>query len=58
LKSIPLAIPLRVFIPLIPFKTLTPTPENPYPWSRVGVFRGKGQGSCEMTPGLPLTILN
>ena len=36
MKSILLAIPLRVFIPLIPFKTLTPTPENPYPWSRVG----------------------
>ena len=56
-RAIPLTVPSRVFIPFIPFKTLIPTPENPYPWSRVGVFRGKGQGSHGMTPGLPLTIL-
>jgi len=24
--------------------TLTLTPENPYPWSRVGVFKGRGKG--------------
>ena len=56
-KLIPLTIPPRVFIPLIPSKTLTPTPQNPYPWSRVRVLRGRGQGSPAMTPGLPLTIL-
>jgi len=56
-KAILLTIPSRVFIPLIPFKNPTPTPENPYPWSRVGILRGKGQGSHGMTPGLPLTIL-
>ena len=57
-KLVPLTIPSRVFIPLIPLKTLTPTPQNPYPWSRVRVFWGKGKGSSGMTPGLPLTILN
>ena len=57
-ESIPLIIPSRVFIPLIPLKTLTPTPQNSYPWSMVRVFRGKGKGSPGMTPGLSLTILN
>jgi len=45
-------------ISTVPFKPLTLTRKNPYPWPGVRVFAGRGTGTAWDTRGLPLTITN